>query len=218
MALPVVKVVRPKAIAGLTAAQISKTNPAHLQAHIFAAVGKQYLNPTFLRCWVAFALFCKQATGYDLSCAGQGSGWRSYQTQLNQFHLRYTETYSLAVNGAANRLLNRRTFNGKVYYLRKGMIPVAVPGQGWHPYGLALDIAIFDPTLDDGFPMPGGVRSIRSNTKVWNWVLTNAVSCGMSWENERLGVDDPHLHYFAGDNVPKRVLELEAFFNSIKAA
>lgn len=217
MALPVVKVTPPSAISGLTAAQISRDNPKHLVHHIFAAVGKQYLNPTFLRCWVALALFCKQATGFDLSCAGQGSGWRSYQTQLNQFHLRYTPTWSLAVNGATNRFQNRRTFQGKVHYLRKGMIPVAVPGSGWHPFGLALDVAIFDPKLDDGFPIPGGVRSIRSNATVWNWLLANAASCGMSWEIERLGVDDPHLHYFAGDNVPKRVLDLEAFFNSLKA-
>lgn len=215
MALPVIAVQRPAAIAGLTAAQISRDNPRHLLPHYFAAVGKQYLNPQALRCWGALALFCKQATGVDLSCAGQGSGWRSYQTQLNQFNLRYTETYSLAINGVTNRLLNRRTFNGKVHYLRKNMIPVAVPGQGWHPYGLALDVAIFDLKLDDGFPIPGGVRSIRSNTVVWNWLLANAATCGWSWENSSLGVDDPHLHYWAGDKIPARVLQLEAFFKGL---
>jgi hypothetical protein len=222
MALPVKPVVKPSAIAGLTAAQISKTNPQHLKPHFFAGVGDQYLNPFALRCVIAFILFCKQATGVDLSCAGQGSGWRSYRTQVTGFQASYTTTWSLSVNGLANRFANTRKWNGTpansgpgalvTYYLRKGAIPKAVPGTGWHPYGLALDFAIFDALMDDGYPVPGGVRSVRSNPLVWQWMQANALSCGLSWENPNVGVDDPHLHYFAGDKVPARVLQLEAYF------
>lgn len=222
MALPVVSVVKPAAIAGLTAAQIDRTNPTHLVKRFFPGVGDQYLNPQADRCFGALALFCKQATGVTLSCAGQGSGWRSYATQVNAFRLRYTEGWTLAANGLTNATKNIRRWNGtpansgpgvlKTYYLRKGMIPVAVPGGGYHPLGLALDVAIWDPALIDGNPIPGGVRSIRSNPAVWTWLLANAGSCGWSWENSSLGVDDPHLHYWAGDKIPARVLQLEAFF------
>lgn len=218
MALPVITVVRPTAIQGLTAAQISKDNPTHLVKRAFPAVGTQYLNPQAARCWDALWVFCKQDTGRTLSCAGQGSGWRSYQTQVNAFRLRYTLGWTLAANGLTNRVKNIRTWNGtpgnigpgdrRTYYLRKGMIPVAVPGGGYHPLGLALDVALHDPTTNT-------VRAIRSDPKVWNWLLANAASCGWSWENSSLGVDDPHLHYWAGDKIPARVAKLEAFFAAV---
>lgn len=218
MALPVIAVVRPTAIQGLTAAQISKDNPQHLVKRTFPAVGTQYLNPYAARCWDTLWVFCKQATGRTLSCAGQGSGWRSYTTQVNAFRLRYTEGWTLEANGLTNAARNIRRWNGtpanggpgvmRTYYLRKGMIPVAVPGGGYHPLGLALDVALFDPVTNT-------VRSIRSNPTVWAWLLANAGSCGWSWENSSLGVDDPHLHYFAGDKIPARVAQLEAFFAAV---
>lgn len=218
MALPVVTVVKPVAIQGLNAAQISKTNPKHLVPRTFPGVGVQYLNPQAARCWDALFVFCKQATGRTLSCAGQGSGWRSYATQVNAFNLRYTLGWTLEANGLTNRVKNIRTWNGtpgnlgggvrKTYYLRRGMIPVAVPGGGYHPLGLALDVALYEPTTNS-------VRSIRSDTKVWNWLLANAMTCGWSWENASLGVDDPHLHYWAGDKIPAKVAQLEAFFASV---
>jgi len=219
MALPVVTVVKPTAIQGLTAAQISKDNPQHLVKRTFPGVGTQYLNPYAARCWDALWVFCKQDTSRTLSCAGQGSGWRSYATQVNAFNLRYTLGWTLEANGLTNRVKNIRTWNGtpgnlgggvrKTYYLRRGMIPVAVPGGGYHPLGLALDVALHDPATNT-------VRSIRSDTKVWNWLLANAASCGWSWENASLGVDDPHIHYWAGDKIPARVKQLEAFFAGLK--
>ena len=217
MSLPVIHVQRPVAIAGLNADQIDKTNPKHLVPRTFPGVGVQYLNPQAARCYDALSVFFNQGTGLILSCAGQGSGHRSYRTQVNAFSLRMTLTYSVTINGIVNQFKNTRLWNGtpgnrgpgalRKYYLRKGMIPVAIPGGGWHPFGLALDIAIYDPATKT-------IRSIRSNTKAWNWMIANANTCGWSWENPTVGVDDPHLHYWAGDKIPARVLQLEAFFKA----
>lgn len=218
MTLPVVPVQVPASIAGLTAAQISKQ--VHLAPKLFAGVGRSYIHPNAARCWDALNLSCYAATKQWLTAVSTADVFRSYSTQCTAFRMRYTETWTLAQNGLTNLTQNKRSWNGtpansgagtmKVYYLRKGQIPCAVPGTGWHPKGLAVDAAIFDPTINDGNSYEGGARNIRSNAVAFAWLKANAVSFGWSWEIAREYVDDPHLHYFAGDNIPKAVLDLEA--------
>jgi hypothetical protein len=220
MVLPVIQVTRPSNIQGLTAAQISRSNPKQLVPRTFPGVGTEYLHPNAARCYDALSVYFNMAvkdggTGCILSCAGHGSGHRLYSTQVGQFNLRMTPTYSLAINGATNRLKNRRKWNKTpansgpgpliTYYLRKGMIPIAVPGEGQHPLGLGLDTAIYDPATRT-------IHSIRSNPAAFAWLVKNAGKYGWSWENAALGVDDPHLHYWAGDNIPQAVLQVEAWF------
>jgi LAS superfamily LD-carboxypeptidase LdcB len=95
-----------------------------------------------------------------------------------------------------------RVYNGKTWYLKKGMAPAGSPGTSNHGIGLAIDVASASGKrlawlLGDGF------------------ATSNALKYGFSWQ-----VSDPnnknfeawHLQYFAGDKLPEAVLEaIKAF-------
>lgn len=222
MVLPVVSIKKPANIAGLNASQINST---HNTAVFFPGAGWSALNKQAARSWLCMALKAQQETGITLTAISTGDVLRSYNIQVQGFLRDYTLVWSLAVNGIVNRTKNTRKWNGtpdnlgagkmRTYYLKKNAVPKAIPGGGNHPLGLAVDVAVYDPNLDDGNKWPGGSRNIRTKPVLWNWLLKNAgPRFGWSWELPQEGLDDPHLHYFAGDNIPKEVLEIEAWFNS----
>lgn len=221
MTLPVVPVKRPANIVGVSAAQIGA---CHLEAVFFPGVGHSSLNPAAARGWRALVVACIAATGVTLTAVSTADAYRTFATQLRAFMARYVLATDPGIaSGAiaiatdfAGRPIHTRTYLGQVYYLRRGMIPCAVPGSGWHPFGLAVDVAIYDPTLNDGDQYPGDPRNIRTRTPakfaaVWPWLIGNVVSLGWSWEYPTEGTDDPHLHYFAGDTPTQRVLDIEAW-------
>ena len=104
-----------------------------------------------------------------------------------------------------------RTWQGKKWYLRRRMAPVAVPGTSNHGWGLANDVAIYS---------GGAVVGITSIAKVWQWVQDNAESFGLSWEGARPGQPgwEPwHLRYTEGDKVPSRIRDMKAWFAAAAA-
>ncbi len=212
MALPVVPVTKPSNIEGLKSSQIGV---CHLKEVFFAGVGHSSLNPAAARCWDALVIACLAATKVTLTAVSTADVYRSYSTQYRVFHQRYTPTFDPVVNTTEHQ----RVFEGVRYYLRKGMIPVASPGGGFHPLGLAVDVAIFNPNINDGDKYPGDPTNIRNAAykAVWEWLKANVVSLGWSWEHATEGVDDMHLHYFAGDKIPARVLAIEAWIAAEKA-
>jgi hypothetical protein len=223
MVLPVVSVKKPSNIEGLNASQISTE---HNTKVFFPGAGYSALNKQAARSWNCMALKIKQETGVTLTAISTADVLRSYNVQVQGFNRDYTLGWSLTINGLTNRTKNIRKWNGtpgnlgpgimKTYYLKKGAIPKAIPGGGNHPLGLAVDVAIYDVLLDDGNAWPGGSRNIHTKPIAWEWLKDNAVRrFGWSWEIATEGVDDPHLHYFAGDDIPKEVLEIEAFFNAL---
>jgi len=131
--------------------------------------------------------------------------YRPYSVQLSGFLSRYDSTYL----PLRNTLSNQRVWNGTTYYLKRGRIPCAVPGTSNHGWGLAIDVAIWDPTILHAV-------SVRNSAHwdVWNFLQTphGALYYGFSWENPTVGVDDAHLHFFMGDEVPQGVKDMDAFF------
>jgi LAS superfamily LD-carboxypeptidase LdcB len=120
------------------------------------------------------------AEGIDLSPTSQADTYRSLETQEYGFYQRYTDT-------PGKKLLKQkpRIYKGKVWYLKKGLAPMAVPGTSNHNLGIAIDIA-------------------NASGKRLEWLLKNAQDFGFSWEVQ----SEPwHLRYVAGDNVPLRVKE-----------
>jgi LAS superfamily LD-carboxypeptidase LdcB len=76
-----------------------------------------------------------------------------------------------------------RIYQGKLWYLKKGMAPMAVPGTSNHNWGIAIDIA-------------------NASGKRLDWLLANADKFGFSWE---LQSEPWHLRYVCGDAVPEAV-------------
>ena len=122
------------------------------------------------------------AEGIDLSPTSQADTYRSLETQEYGFYQRHTDK-------PGKKLLKQtpRIYKGKLWYLKKGMAPMAVPGTSNHNLGIAIDIA-------------------NATGKRLDWLHKNAVSFGFSWEFTS-GAEPWHLRYVAGDNVPTRVKE-----------
>jgi hypothetical protein len=78
-----------------------------------------------------------------------------------------------------------KTFEGKTWYLKKGMAMLATPGKSQHNLGLAVDV------------------HSASEQKRLNWLIANVKEFGFSWE---VVPSEPwHLRYVNGDNVPASV-------------
>jgi LAS superfamily LD-carboxypeptidase LdcB len=120
------------------------------------------------------------AEGIDLAPTSQADTYRSLETQEYGFYQRYTDK-------PGKKLLKQtpRIYKGKVWYLKKGLAPMAVPGTSNHNLGIAIDIA-------------------HASGKRLEWLLKHAQSFGFSWEVQ----SEPwHLRYVAGDDTPLRVKE-----------
>jgi LAS superfamily LD-carboxypeptidase LdcB len=118
------------------------------------------------------------AEGIDLSPTSPADTYRTLAVQEYGFFQRYTTN---VVAGQKPRI-----YQGKAWYLKKGMAMLAVPGTSKHNLGIAIDIA-------------------NANGKRLEWLKANAVSFGFSWE---VVPSEPwHLRYVAGDAKPQRVLD-----------
>jgi LAS superfamily LD-carboxypeptidase LdcB len=83
----------------------------------------------------------KAAKADGITLVMTGSGYRSYQRQYDMF----MDRYSLKYDGR-NPMVTRR-FDGRIYYLKKGKSPSAVPGTSNHGYGLAVDLSVGNPKV-----------------------------------------------------------------------
>ena len=118
-----------------------------------------------------------KADGVELKPTSSGDTYRSYDAQKSGFLQRYQLE---PVVGTSTK-----TFEGKTWYLKKGMAMLATPGKSQHNLGLAIDI------------------HTASEKKRLNWLIANVRKFGFSWE---VVPEEPwHIRYTDGDKVPEAV-------------
>jgi hypothetical protein len=160
-------------------ADLKGIEPGKLPAHLLRPIeagGKMH--------WLAAAAYnamdeAAKAEGIELKPTSAGDTYRSYESQLAGFKQRYQLE---PVVGTSTK-----TFEGKTWYLKKGMAMLATPGKSQHNLGLAVDIAN------------------ASEPKRLNWMIANVKKFGFSWE---VVPSEPwHLRYVDGDTPPAAVAE-----------
>ena len=127
--------------------------------------------------WNALVAKAK-ADGITLTPTSSGDLYRTYESQLAGFKQRYVLE---EIPGASTR-----TFEGKKWYLKKGMAPLAAPGSSKHNLGIAIDVAN------------------ASEPKRLNWMIANLKDFGFSWE---VVPEEPwHIRLVTGGNPTPAVL------------
>jgi hypothetical protein len=204
--------------ASLTGQSNGKLTPSNLTPVLFRGVGHLSFHPVAARSWNLMSALCTADTKSTMSTTGT---YRTYDQQLQLFLARYTDSY-LPVRNVST---SKRTWQGKVWYLRRGYAPCATPGTSNHGWALAIDTAIARSTYDPVAKVNvTKIIPITADLPVWRWLVNNAVSFGWSWEGVRVpgnwmpgdpapaGFEPWHLRYVAGDVVPQRILDIEAWF------
>ena len=131
--------------------------------------------------WLAMVEAAK-ADGVVLKPTSSADTYRSYAFQKRGFLQRYQLE---PIPGRSTK-----TFEGKTWYLKKGMAMLATPGKSNHNFGLAVDV------------------HSASEKKRINWLIANVEKFGWSWE---VVPSEPwHIRYVAGDNVPQAVKDYVA--------
>jgi hypothetical protein len=127
--------------------------------------------------WNAMVAKAK-ADGIELKPTSSGDLYRTYESQLAGFKQRYVLE---PVAGTSTK-----TFEGKTWYLKKGMAMLATPGKSNHNLGLAIDI------------------SNASEPKRLNWLIANVKDFGFSWE---VVPSEPwHIRLVTGDKPTPAVM------------
>ena len=127
--------------------------------------------------WDAMVAKAK-ADGLELKPTSSGDLYRSYESQKTGFLSRYTLD---KVDGTSTK-----TFEGKTWYLKKGMAMLATPGKSMHNLGIAVDV------------------HSAGEPKRLNWLIANVKDFGFSWE---VVPSEPwHLRYVCGDTPPPAVV------------
>lgn len=143
--------------------------------------------------------------GVDLQPIGVTECYRPYERQLRLFRERY-EPFDTGRKPAVTR-----TFEGKTYFLKKGVSPAGSPGTSNHGLGLAVDIRNASGARlkwmlgDQSIPFGGG---------------SPVIQYGFSWE-----VKDPknpnaeswHIRYCTGDTWTPAVEEALKAFPDLRA-
>ena len=131
--------------------------------------------------WNAMVAKAK-ADGIELKPTSSGDLYRSYESQLASFKQRYVLE---PIQGTSTK-----TFEGKTWYLKKGMAMLATPGKSNHNLGIAVDV------------------HSASEPKRLNWLIANVKDFGFSWE---VVPSEPwHLRYVCGDTPPPAVVAFTA--------
>ena len=105
-------------------ADLKGVTPGKLPANLLVSIeggGKLH--------WLAAAAYCAmdekaKADGVELKPTSAGDTYRTYESQLAGFKQRYQLE---EIAGSSTR-----TFEGKKWYLKKGMAPLAAPGSSQH--------------------------------------------------------------------------------------
>jgi hypothetical protein len=165
----IVPVVLPKDLKGI--------EPGKLPANLLKAVpGGGKMHWIAACAWTAMVEKAK-AEGVELKPTSSGDTYREYELQKRGFLSRYQLE---KIPGQSTK-----TFEGKTWYLKKGMAMLATPGKSQHNLGLAVDV------------------HSASEPKRLNWLIANVKEFGFSWE---VVPSEPwHLRYVCGDNVPPTV-------------
>lgn len=216
----------------LTNAKAGELGPCQMRAVHFPGVGDRSLELRTADAFEAMAIVCKAETGYQLSTVG---AYRSKARCIEMFYERMSPKY----NPITCTTTTRTGPDGKKWYLKRRQAPVAgfnADGspQSNHSWGLANDTCIWmllwDAKINASRWQLAGIteKSARFVDKrtgqvrtVWDWIVEHAEHFGFSWEGAKPGAKgwEPwHLRYVAGDNVPQRVVDVQAFFANLKAA
>ena len=165
----IVPVVLPKDLKGI--------EPGKLPANLLRAVpGGGKMHWIAASAWSAMVEKAK-SQGVELKPTSSGDTYRDYETQKKGFLTRYTLD---KVDGTSTK-----TFEGKTWYLKKGMAMLATPGKSQHNLGLAVDV------------------HSASEPKRINLLIANVKEFGFSWE---VVPSEPwHIRYVCGDNIPPTV-------------
>ena len=166
--LPVVKVRFP---VGLLKQKNGQLDPKVLRA--IRPSGKLYRTTAIAydamkRAAKAENIFLKPTSTFD--------SYRPYTVQEAVFRQRYQ------LEPLKGRPVRR--WEGRLWYLKPGLAPVAAPGTSNHGWGLAVDI-----------------WNVSQNGRL-EWLLVNAARFGFSWE---LQSEPWHLRYVLGDDLPDGV-------------
>jgi murein L,D-transpeptidase YcbB/YkuD len=165
----VVPVKMPISLKGVEAGKL----PAHLLRDVEPCGKLHYLAADAWHAMRAAAA----ADGIELKPTSAGDTYRSYDNQKIAFLQRYVTT---PIEGASTR-----TFEGKTWYLKKGMAKLATPGSSQHNWGLAIDI-----------------HTAAEKSRL-RWLIDNVAKFGFSWE--AVPEEPWHLRYTEGDNAPQAV-------------
>jgi LAS superfamily LD-carboxypeptidase LdcB len=187
MSLPIVAVVRPSDLTGVTNGML----PAEVLVSLpLPQTSTGRVHRLAGQAWQAFAYEVFTRFAVELTATSGPDTYRSYAAQEALFRARYT-TDVLPGRPA-------KVWQGQMWYLKPGMAMAATPGTSNHGWGLAVDTAIW---------RDGKVIGITADTPAWTWMQAHAHEYGLSWEAQ----SEPwHLRYFAGDRVPAAV---EAWLN-----
>ena len=121
--------------------------------------------------WNAMVAKAK-ADGLELKPTSSGDLYRSYESQLAGFKQRYVLEPIVGTS--------TKSFEGKTWYLKKGMAMLATPGKSMHNLGIAVDV------------------HSAGEPKRLNWLIANVKDFGFSWE---VVPSEPwHLRLVTGDN------------------
>ena len=127
--------------------------------------------------WNAMVAKAK-ADGLELKPTSSGDLYRSYESQLAGFKQRYVLE---PIAGTSTK-----SFEGKTWYLKKGMAMLATPGKSNHNLGIAVDV------------------HSAGEPKRLNWLIANVKDFGFSWE---VVPSEPwHLRLVTGDNPTPAVI------------
>lgn len=125
MKLPILKLVKP--------ADLANKTPGKLPAELLTALpGGGKLHHLAAKAWFAMVEHAK-AVNIELKPTSSADTYRSYEVQLAGFKQRYV----LKDTGTGKT----RQFEGKTWYLKPKMAPLAAPGTSNHNLGLAVDVA-----------------------------------------------------------------------------
>jgi hypothetical protein len=165
----IVPVVLPKDLKGI--------EPGKLPANLLKAVpGGGKMHWIAACAWTAMVERAK-SEGVELKPTSSGDTYREYEFQKRGFLQRYQLQ---PIPGQSTK-----TFEGKTWYLKKGMAMLATPGKSQHNLGLAVD-----------------VHSAGEPKRI-NWLIANVKEFGFSWE---VVPSEPwHIRYVCGDNPPPTV-------------
>ena len=152
--------------------------PGKLPAHLLRPVaGGGKLHWIAACAWMAMVEKAK-AAGVELKPTSAGDTYREYELQKKGFLQRYQLE---PIPGQSTK-----TFEGKTWYLKKGMAMLATPGKSQHNLGLAVDV------------------HSASEPKRIQWLIDNVKEFGFSWE---VVPSEPwHIRYVCGNNIPPAVM------------
>jgi hypothetical protein len=156
---------------------LKNVEPGKLPSHLLAPVaGGGKLHWIAAAAWMAMVEKAK-ASGIELKPTSAGDTYREYELQKRGFLQRYQLE---PIPGQSTK-----SFEGKTWYLKKGMAMLATPGKSQHNLGLAVDV------------------HNASEPKRIQWLIDNVKEFGWSWE---VVPSEPwHIRYVCGNNIPPAV-------------